>query len=90
MCEYLRRVGYEVFGSASAKNALLLLEAHKAKPRILVTDLVVPGDGGWLLTRQARQRFPHLPIVFMSGCIEMNRPTLISVFSDQRPTKSTA
>ena len=45
---------------------------------ILVTDLVLHGDGGWSLATWAREQLPDLPIVFMSGFIDESviRPAL--------------
>ncbi len=70
ICERLHRVGYEVFGAASAQDAQLLLLEHKSTPMILITDLVLRGDSGWSLAQWAWERFPNLPIVFMSGWID--------------------
>jgi len=70
LCEYLRGAGYHAYGAANAQEAHILLHDHQADDMILVTDLVLQGDGGWQLTRWARQYWPNLPIIFMSGYIE--------------------
>ena len=68
--ERLRREGYEVYGAASAIDARALLAKHRSQRMILLTDLVLPGVGGWFLARSARETIPDLPIIFMSGCID--------------------
>jgi len=70
ICERLRGVGYEVFGTASATVAQLLLLERNSAPMILVTDLGLGGDAGWSLAQWAWERFPTLPVVFISGCID--------------------
>lgn len=70
ICERLHGAGYEAFGAASTKDARRLLLEHKSTPMILITDLTLPGDGGWSLAQWAWERFPNLPVVFMSGCID--------------------
>jgi two-component system cell cycle sensor histidine kinase/response regulator CckA len=70
ICERLHGAGYEAFGAASAKDARILLLEHKSTPMILITDLTLPGDGGWSLAHWAWERFPNLPVVFMSGSID--------------------
>jgi two-component system cell cycle sensor histidine kinase/response regulator CckA len=70
ICERLRGAGYAAFGAASAKDARLLLLQHKSTPMMLITDLTLPGDGGWSLAQWAWERFPNLPVVFMSGSID--------------------
>ena len=70
ICERLHGAGYEAFGAASAKDAQRLLLEHKSTPMILITDLALRGEGGWSLAQWAWERFPDLPVVFMSGCID--------------------
>ncbi len=62
--EVLRRLDYDprVFGSAAAA-----LEALDSRVRLLITDIVMPGMAGPELVRQARLRFPSLPVLFISG-----------------------
>jgi CheY-like chemotaxis protein len=70
ICEGLRNEGYEAYGVANSKEALRLMLEHKSRAVMLVTDLVLHEDGGWPLARWTRERFPHLPILFMSGWID--------------------
>jgi DNA-binding response OmpR family regulator len=70
LCHRLRAAGYEVLAAASAVDAHPLLTKCKSKRLVLITDLVLNGEGGWSLATWARGRFPNLPIIFMSGCID--------------------
>lgn len=70
LCERLRAAGYEVLAAASATDAHPLLTECRSKRLVLITDLVLNGEGGWSLASWARGRFPNLPIVFMSGFID--------------------
>jgi len=59
-------LGHTVVAVASGAEALARLEA--AEPYDLVlTDLVMPGLGGWELVRRIRERWPTLPVGVMSG-----------------------
>lgn len=62
--EVLHRLGYDpqVFASAAAA-----LEALDSRVRLLIADVVMPGMAGPELVRQAKLRFPDLPVLFISG-----------------------
>ncbi len=70
VCESLRGAGFETLGTPSAKGALAVLSDRKSGDMILVTDLVLHGEGGWSLAQRVRRLFPSVPIVMMSGYIE--------------------
>lgn len=67
----LRLRGYTVLEAASGEEALDLL-AGEAPPHvdIFVTDVIMPGlDGpGWV--RAAREFYPEIPVIFVSGYAE--------------------
>jgi two-component system cell cycle sensor histidine kinase/response regulator CckA len=67
----LRLRGYTVLEAASGEEALDLL-AGEAPPHvdIFVTDVIMPGlDGpGWV--RAARESYPEIPVIFVSGYAE--------------------
>jgi CheY-like chemotaxis protein len=42
------------------------MEGH-AQPDLVLTDLMMPGIGGTELARRLRERWPELPVLFMSG-----------------------
>jgi PAS domain S-box-containing protein len=62
----LERAGFRVF-QASGGSAALHLVARHGQPDLLLTDLMMPGIGGAELARRLRERWPDLPVLFMSG-----------------------
>ncbi|PWL34628.1 MAG: hybrid sensor histidine kinase/response regulator [Marivita sp. XM-24bin2] len=62
--------GFQVIEAGSAEDALELLEDPDLKVDIFVTDVVMPGLDGPSWVRQARQKRPDVPVVFMSGYAE--------------------
>ena len=65
----LARHGYTVLTAENGEVALELL-AGGARPDLLVSDVVMPAMDGPTMARRARERFPDLPILFMSGYAE--------------------
>jgi signal transduction histidine kinase/ActR/RegA family two-component response regulator len=67
--ELVRRIlensGFDVVTAGSMEGALAALD--EAEIDLLLTDLVMPGASGVDLATQAKQRYPSLPVVFMSG-----------------------
>ncbi len=67
LCRQLRRFGYEVHEAADAKAALRELEGAD-RIDLVLTDVVLPGEGGGLaVCRAAQQRRPALALVLMTG-----------------------
>ena len=62
--------GFDVIETDCGEAALIALQGMDRAPDILVTDVIMPGlDGpGWV--REARQRCPDVPVIFMSGYTE--------------------
>ncbi|MCY1170731.1 Sensor kinase CckA [compost metagenome] len=65
----LTRQGYTVLCAEHGEAALELL-ASGPKPDLLISDVMMPLMDGPTMVRQARARYPDLPIVFMSGYAE--------------------
>ena len=65
----LSRQGYTVLTAENGEAALELL-ATEARPDLLVSDVVMPTMDGPTMARHARERYPDLPILFMSGYAE--------------------
>ncbi|MFN8611684.1 MAG: ATP-binding protein [Vulcanimicrobiota bacterium] len=63
----LRKFGYEVTPAISPVDALTWLKAAPSCPDLLVTDVIMPGMSGADLARQARELFPQLKVLFVSG-----------------------
>ena len=65
----LTRQGYTVLTAENGEVALELLETSD-RPDLLISDVVMPVMDGPAMVRQARERYPDLPILFMSGYAE--------------------
>jgi PAS domain S-box-containing protein len=66
----LSELGFECTVTHSAKEALETL-AGGAKPKLIFTDIVMPGGiSGIELARKVRDRFPELPVLLTTGYSE--------------------
>jgi len=65
----LTRQGYTVLTAEHGEAALELLAAGE-RPDLLISDVVMPTMDGPTMVRHARERYPDLPILFMSGYAE--------------------
>ena len=67
----LTEAGYEVVTAEDVDRARTLIADHGADLRALVTDINL-GDGpdGWVVAREAREKFPALAIVYVSAASE--------------------
>ena len=66
----LTRKGYDVIVAENGEEALERLEEMDGPPDLLVTDVVMPVMDGPTLVARAREKYPQLKIVFMSGYAE--------------------
>jgi signal transduction histidine kinase/CheY-like chemotaxis protein len=66
----LERQGYDVLVASSAAEATRLGEGAGGRARLLLSDLVMPGDSGPSLARRLRENNPRLAVLFMSGYAE--------------------
>lgn len=65
----LTRQGYSVLSAENGEAALELL-GRSGRPDLLISDVVMPTMDGPTMVRHVRERYPDLPIVFMSGYAE--------------------
>ncbi len=63
----LQEAGYTVHAAADAEEALAVLERLGNELDLLLTDVVMPGASGRSLAQLARQRWPQLPVLMVSG-----------------------
>ncbi|NIJ07009.1 two-component system cell cycle sensor histidine kinase/response regulator CckA [Sphingomonas vulcanisoli] len=67
----LTRQGYRVLTATNGEEALELLDDIGGERfDLLITDVVMPAMDGPTLVSHARQRFPEMKIIFMSGYAE--------------------
>ncbi|WP_298810056.1 response regulator [uncultured Sphingomonas sp.] len=65
----LTRQGYTVLAADHGEAALELLDTAD-RPNLIVSDVMMPVMDGPTLARAVRQRYPDIPILFMSGYAE--------------------
>lgn len=66
-CEILESAGYRVLKTRSAAEAISAFGEYKAIVRLLLTDVVLPGQNGRDLANDLRALCPKLRILFISG-----------------------
>jgi CheY-like chemotaxis protein len=69
----LEDAGYEVIEAASGGEALRFLQAGITVDALL-TDIRLPGARGWAVARAYRERFPDLPVLYVTGYAEQMQP----------------
>jgi CheY-like chemotaxis protein len=69
----LEDAGYEAIEAASGGEALRLLHAGIAVDALL-TDVRMPEANGWEVARAYRERFPDLPVVYVTGYADQTQP----------------
>jgi CheY-like chemotaxis protein len=85
----LRRLGYQVLEARDGSAALELCAAHATPVDLLVSDVVMPRMGGVELATRIRDRWPGVPVVFVSGYTEdaLTRAAALGIDADyvQKP-----
>jgi PAS domain S-box-containing protein len=65
--ELLTKLGYRVLGARNPAEALAAARSHEGEIDLLVTDVVMPGGGGFHLAQQLLAERPTLRVLYMSG-----------------------
>lgn len=63
----LERNGYKVLQASGPIEALALTATQSVQPDLLVTDLMVPGMDGRTFAARMREKWPGLPVLYVSG-----------------------
>jgi len=63
----LERAGHRVREAATAKEALELITGDEEAPDLFLSDVVMPELSGPELARRFRERYPDIPVLFISG-----------------------
>jgi DNA-binding NtrC family response regulator len=66
-CSILQSVGFEVFPSENALEAMAIYEDLKRPIDLVMTDLVLPGKSGLQLSQELHLRWSNLVILVTSG-----------------------
>jgi two-component system cell cycle sensor histidine kinase/response regulator CckA len=67
VCRTLEGEGYRTLEAAHGAEALELMESAPDTVDLVVTDVVMPGMDGRELGRRLSQRWPDLPILYISA-----------------------
>jgi len=65
LARLLRTQGYTVYQAAHAAEARAQLDV--ARPDLVISDIVMPGESGIELRRGILERWPELPVILISG-----------------------
>jgi PAS domain S-box-containing protein len=60
-------VGYHVLQAQAPSAALALSRGHAGAIDLLVTDVLLPEENGWMLSRRLERERPELAVLYMSG-----------------------
>ena len=63
----LQGAGFETLQAPSAREALRLLDEGHSRVDLVITDVVMPETDGRALGRLIAERFPGLPVIYMSA-----------------------
>jgi two-component system cell cycle sensor histidine kinase/response regulator CckA len=67
VCRTLRAEGYRTLEAGHGAEALELIETAAEPVDLVVTDVVMPGMDGRELGRRVEQRWPNIPILYISA-----------------------
>ncbi|MBV9181742.1 MAG: PAS domain S-box protein [Acidobacteria bacterium] len=65
--EYLGAKGYNVLSAADGLEAMDICRSTRKRIDVLITDLIMPGARGSEVAQVARERFPGVKVIYMSG-----------------------
>ncbi|QLJ16101.1 response regulator [Pseudomonas putida] len=83
--DVLRQYGYQVRQAHSGEQALALLDDDID---LLLTDFAMPEFNGAQLALAARERYPHVPVVFLTGYAELQGLELPGSLVIQKPVQA--
>jgi CheY-like chemotaxis protein len=69
----LEDAGFEVIEAANGGQALTLLQTGITVDA-LMTDIRMPEANGWEVAKAHRERFPDLPVIYVTGYAEQMQP----------------
>ena len=65
--DILTGLGYFVIVAAHAEEAILAVESHPERIDLMVSDIVMPGLGGFELAQRLAPIRPDMRVLYMSG-----------------------
>jgi DNA-binding NtrC family response regulator len=67
LCKYFKQKGYDVISASNGLDALKMIEAEKDELNIIITDLVLPNISGVAVISIVKKKYPHLPVIAITG-----------------------
>jgi PAS domain S-box-containing protein len=88
----LDRAGFRVLDAASGATGLEIYEERHHEVELVLVDLAMPGVSGVEVARAVRQKHPELPILLMSGNLDLAAESLeaLGVGTLAKPFRSTS
>ena len=83
----LEDAGFEVVQATTGGQALRLLQTDIAIDALL-TDIRMPEANGWEVARAYRERFPDLPVLYVTGYAEQMQPVTGGVMLSKPYTRN--
>jgi two-component system, cell cycle sensor histidine kinase and response regulator CckA len=68
--EVLRSAGYEVLTARNAAEAAGVYAGRRGGVELLLSDVVLPGENGRVLSRRLRRENPELKVLLVTGYVE--------------------
>jgi PAS domain S-box-containing protein len=65
--DYLGSQGYTVLSASTGEEGMELARGLSSAPSLLISDIVMPGMNGRVLSDQLRASYPHLKVLYVSG-----------------------
>jgi two-component system cell cycle sensor histidine kinase/response regulator CckA len=73
--DVLRSAGYTVLTARNPSEALIAYGEHPGAVKLLLADVVLPGETGRVLADRLRTRNPKLRVLFVTGYAEQMGPS---------------
>ncbi len=84
MKKILERHGFSITTENDSNKALSLIQSNPQNYQILVTDISMPQMTGIELAQKAREKNPHINIIFLSGFVSNDYSEAISAFNNSK------
>jgi DNA-binding NtrC family response regulator len=70
LSKLLNHFGYVVAGASSSGAAMNYVASAKNRFDLILTDLVMPNVDGMAFLTAAKNAFPDVPVILMTGCAD--------------------
>lgn len=67
LCKYFKQKDYTVLSANNGLDGLKLVESEKNDLDIIITDLVLPNISGVAVISIVKKKYPHLPVIAITG-----------------------